>query len=69
MYGVIRVILEAVSKKKIARGSPNFSRVLVAPIPTRMIDIQFIHLSSCEWIYMKSQRVIGEDKRGGLGGF
>ena len=58
----------AVSKIFFARGLPVFSRVLVAPIPTRMMDIQSTYLRSCEWIDMRSQRVIWSIRRDGLGG-
>ena len=47
------------SKKQIARGYPDSSRVLVAPIPTRMIEIHFNYLRSGEWIDRRGQRVKG----------
>ena len=52
--------------KKKARGLPIFCRVLVAPIPTRMMDIQSTYLKSCEWIDMRDQRVIWSIRRDGL---
>ena len=69
MYGVIRSHSRVSDKKKIARGSPDFSKVLIAPILTRMIDTQYIPLRSCEWIDMRGKRVIGKDRSDGLGGF
>ena len=56
------------SKKQNARGSPAFSRVLVAPIPSRMMDVQSTYLRSCEWIDMRGQRVIWSIRRDGLEG-
>ena len=53
-------------REKIARGLPDFSRVLVPPIPTRMMDIQSTHLKSCKWIDMRGQRVIWSIRRDGL---
>ena len=54
------------SKKQFARGLPVFSRVLVAPIPTRMMDIHSTYLRSYEWIDMKGQRVKWSIRREGL---
>ena len=60
--------LQAERKKQFARGFPVFSRVLVAPIPTTMIDILSSYLRPCEWIDIRVQRVKGvidlEDCRG-----